>query len=384
MTPVTKDSVGWLADFEEIRCYEDDEVNAVLKELAEDDVFVNSLETFIQKNHASPDRSKQAYLAELQAIDSIDAFQAWIEASFLPAIENSYSELTISGLDNLSPDSPYLFISNHRDIVMDPLILNLAIKRNGMKTAHCAIGDNLLQSKTAYHVSMLNRCFKVSRSLRSPKAILRAMRIQSAYIRYRHEQEKSHIWIAQKEGRSKDNSDLTNPALIKMLALARPKEESLQAYLNSLNVVPVCLSYEWDPCDIDKARQLNDATHQERYEKQTLDDLNAVNKGLSGWKGGISIAFGKPLKLDGVEANHTTMAQEIDQWIHHAYRLFPNNFAAFKKVYPNVQIDSMFPKEKVHEAQRLLEKRLVDTPELEERVYKAYAKPLAYTYQLET
>ncbi len=374
MTPPASEPAQWQADFEDIRCYTDAEVPSVLTSLLEDPVFLQSSQRVI----GDPE-GFELFLQELRAVDSVEALQAQIERFIMPGIAQTYQSLNVSGLDQLDSKRPYIFISNHRDIVMDPLILNAVLKQHDYRTCHCAIGDNLLKSPTAHRLAMLNRCFKVARSMRSPKAILRAMRTQSAYIRYRHEVDKDHIWIAQKEGRSKDNSDITNPALIKMLALARTKDVSVADYLNSLNIVPVCFSYEWDPCDTDKARQLYNASESENYEKQAEEDLIAVTKGLSGNKGNIHLAFGKPIQLDTDQDVHTRIAAHIDHWIHNAYQLYPNNYAAFRKTRPDIAIDPLVDREAIHQAQKQLEERFANEgAEITEKCLQAYSMPVQY------
>ena len=238
----------WLDDFDEIRGFFDEEVHPSVTRLCSDDSFVDLLTEFFTLSHSSNQDSKhhgnlkqtlKSTFTKLQNISSIAELQELTNSIASPIIDMSVSHLSFSGLDKLSTDGHYLFISNHRDILMDPLLLNLLLLQHNHQTAHCAIGDNLLQNHIALEFALLNKCFKILRSLTSPRAILKAMKLQAAYIRHLSFNKSDNIWIAQKEGRSKDNLDKTNPALIKMLGLAKPKEMLFGEYIKELNIVPV-------------------------------------------------------------------------------------------------------------------------------------------------
>lgn len=364
----------WQESFSEIQCYGDHQVNSILTKLIEDPYFTPKLFSLFSASHVL-----KPTLNHLKQVDTIDALQNWIECHIFPLVELSYKRFSISGLDNLDKHQNYIFISNHRDIVMDPLLLNQALRSNGFSTANCAIGDNLLTHPFANDLALLNRCFKVFRSLKSPRAMLNAMKNQCAYIQYLHFNKHEHIWIAQKEGRAKDNIDKTNPALIKMLGLCKPKENSLEDYLESLNIVPVCFSYEWDPCDTDKAQQLNNQQTDTTYQKDAMDDLIATQKGLKGYKGQIHLHFGMPLKRSQTltTLNHKTLSEEIDRIIHESYKVYPVNYAAYKKVHGSAYGSCPFDKQEVNKAQIKLEKRLEGySSDIAKRVYSAYAQVL--------
>ncbi len=365
----------WQESFSDIQCYEDHHVNGALIRLIEDPHFTPNLFKLFSASNVL-----KSTLVHLKTIDSIDALQNWIEAHIFPLVELSYEQLSISGLDKLDKGRSYIFISNHRDIVMDPLLLNRALRSAGFSTAHCAIGDNLLTHPFANDLALLNRCFKVFRSLKSPRAMLNAMKNQCAYIQYLHFNKNEHIWVAQKEGRAKDNIDKTNPALIKMLGLCRPKALALDDYLEQLNIVPVCFSYEWDPCDIDKAQQLNNQQSDHAYQKDALDDLIATQKGLKGYKGHIHLHFGKAINKNErlPSLDHKVVAEEIDRSIHNNYRIYPVNYAAYKKVNGATHESCPFDKQDVDKAQIRLEKRLAPySAEIARRVYAAYAQVLS-------
>lgn len=363
----------WQESFLAIQAYPDDQVAPAVQRLKQDHSLLANLNELFPSDTGLDDA-----LSELDTIDSVDALQNWIEQYILPLIGKSYERFSISGLDLLDPDQAYIFISNHRDIVMDPLLLNQALRGNGFGSANCAIGDNLLLHPSSNDLALLNRCFKVFRSLKSPRAMLNAMKTQSAYIQYLHFNQQEHIWIAQKEGRAKDNIDKTNPALIKMLGLSKPSDWALSDYLESLKIVPVCFSYEWDPCDIDKAKELIALEAASGFQKTALDDLNATQKGLKGKKGKIHLHFSQALEASPeVMLDHKIVAEKIDQAIKQHYQLFPINFAAYKKVKGLAFEPCPFNKQEVNAALKTLEKRLENcSPEIERRVLQAYAQVL--------
>jgi hypothetical protein len=367
-------SSQWQDSFKEIQCYQDDQVNSVIQKLLND----KTLTGFITQLFTAPHSQLKLDLKSLSSIHSVESLQSWVEENIFPFISKSYTSFSISGLDTLESSKAYIFISNHRDIVMDPLLLNKALREASFSTANCAIGDNLLQHPSANDLALLNRCFKIFRSIKSPRAILKAMKTQSEYIKYLHFTKKENVWIAQKEGRAKDNIDLTNPALIKMLGLARPKDLEISDYLSRLNIVPVSFSYEWDPCDIDKAIELAAQNENADYTKDKLDDFIATQKGLSGNKGQIHMHFGAVISNDDDnKLEHKLVANKIDQSIKSNYRLYPVNYAAHKKIHNTCPDHAPYSKQEINQAGKLLEQHLEHVNEqISKRVYQAYAQML--------
>lgn len=376
MTTHFASEYSWQPEFDEITCYSDSQVAPKLSSLKDDPMLQQIMSALFQ--NSSNHSSVTSWYDSLENIDTISDFQTWIEKQIVPSISETFDTLTVGGLDLLDKQKSYIFISNHRDIVMDPLLLNLLLQRNDFSTANLAIGDNLLISPIANDLAKLNKCFKVIRSLKSPKAILRAMKVQSRYIAYRHFVDNDNIWIAQKEGRSKDNTDITNPALLKMLSLGKPKGTDQAQYLNALNIVPVCYSYEWDPCDADKARQLAASETESDYKKSELDDLIAVQKGLAGNKGRIHVQFGKPIVAPEDPAAHTLIAKQIDNFIQQNYAYYPINYACYKKLNTKLPDDCPYSKSEIQQASKMLEQRLEsESDTILQRVVQSYAAPLS-------
>ena len=375
MTLLSKSSCEWQESFNEIQSYQNDEVQSVLLRLLNDDFFL----AVMSQLFSSFNQPLTQQLNTLSKIEKVADLQDWVESNIFPLIAQSYDQFSISGLSELDASKSYIFISNHRDIIMDPLLLNKALRAHAFSTANCAIGDNLLQNSCANDLALLNRCFKIFRSIKSPRAILKAMKTQSSYIQYLHFNKHENIWIAQKEGRAKDNIDKTNPALIKMLGLAKPKTLSMSDYLTQLNIVPVSFSYEWDPCDIDKAIELAAQNENENYTKDKLDDFISAKKGLEGNKGNIHIHFGELILGSETQAlDHKISANMIDQSIYKNYRLFPVNYAAYKKLNRELPSNCSFNKQEINKAYQELETRLTGQSEdIIKRVLHAYAQVVA-------
>jgi len=378
MTPSNIQSITalWQDSFKDIQCYQDEQVNSVLQRLLADPQFV----PIIEQLFSLPEAQLEAELQSLLQVDTVEALQNWVEKNIFPLVASSYDDFTVSGLNDLDPADAYVFISNHRDIVMDPLLLNRALRAHNFTTANCAIGDNLLQHPSANDLALLNRCFKVFRSIKSPRAILNAMKTQSAYIQYLHFSKRENIWIAQKEGRAKDSIDKTNPALIKMLGLAKPKDVSISDYLSLLKIVPVSFSYEWDPCDVDKAIELAAQDENADYTKDKLDDFIATKKGLQGNKGNIHIHFGNVISTESNEPlEHKRVAKKVDQSILSNYKHYPVNHAAYKKLKSEITTACPYSKQDINNASKRLDKQLEGkTEDIKKRVYSAYAQVLMH------
>jgi len=375
MTLLNKSSCEWQESFKEIQCYQNSEVKEVIQRLLKDDYFL----AIIGQLFSAFNEPLNNQLNTLAKIEKVADLQDWVETTVFPLIEQRYEQFSVTGLSDLDSSKAYIFISNHRDIVMDPLLLNKALRAHSFSTANCAIGDNLLQHPSACDLALLNRCFKIFRSIKSPRAILKAMKTQSFYIQFLRFNKTENIWIAQKEGRAKDNIDKTNPALIKMLGLAKPQDQLIHDYLTELNIVPVSFSYEWDPCDIDKSIELAAQYENSNYSKDKLDDFLAAKKGLEGNKGKIHIHFGNKISSQPSQTlDHKLVADMIDQSIQQNYKLFPVNFAAYKKLNRELPSDCPFNKQEINTASKALDDRLESTNEdITKRVLQAYAQVIS-------
>jgi len=359
--------------FSDIRCFDDSEVSEILTQLKDS----KRLEFVFSQ--LFPGETIDTTL--LYQCTTVSGIQQWLLSTLVPKLADSYDKIEVMGLDQLDPKQRYVFISNHRDIALDPLLVNVSLHSANHPIGHSAIGDNLLLSVTGTRMSLLNQCFRVARSVRSPKAMLIALKKQAQYIRTLHAHYNQNIWIAQREGRAMDGIDSTNPALIKMLTLGAPKSD-IAATLNTLKVVPVTLSYEWDPCDVNKAKRLVNDDKLSSEQKLASDKLDILN-GLKGYKGTITLRFGKPLLVDDMDnKQHISdhIAQRIDHAMHSQYEIYPINTLANKLVENNyLPPDNLTEEEQV--ALESLASRLGNSTalhnlsEVQRTVIHTYAQP---------
>jgi 1-acyl-sn-glycerol-3-phosphate acyltransferase len=258
--------------------------------------------------------------------------QLVIERYMTRMIERATGGFSVSGLEKLNPTKPYLYMSNHRDIAMDPAFTNYALHRSGYETARIAIGDNLLTMPWVSDLMRLNKSFIVKRSVSGPRELLAASKTLANYIQHSLLEEYAPIWIAQREGRAKDGVDRTEPVIIKMLSMSRDKRsQEFAEHIHQLGIVPVAISYELDPCDAMKARELFQKLTEGSYTKGEQEDVASIAQGIAGEKGRVHVSFGTPLggDLDTPEK----VAAEVDRQIISQYCLHPTNLYAYRRLY---------------------------------------------------
>lgn len=330
-----------MQDFEDIRPYLDHEVRPIVDSLLQDPEFSAAIARFrYPRWHAwfpgLVGRIVQHYLnRETCHVQNIHDVQIIIEKYLDKLIENTTTSLTQDGLDKLDPKRPYLFISNHRDITMDPALVNYMLYHHGFSTLQIAIGDNLLKRPFLSDLMRLNKSFLVKRGVQGREK-LKASKQLSAYIHHCIENGEN-VWIAQREGRAKNGIDRTESAIIKMLHLAqREKDEplNLAGTINSLNIVPVAISYGLDPCDEYKAEELNAIDTHGKFEKNENSDIQSILAGMIGDKGDIHVAFGEPLRLEN-DVTEEEVAALIDTQVIRNYRLHPSNYFAYLALKPD-------------------------------------------------
>ena len=302
--------------FDDIRPYGDDEVGPAIARLCNDRAFVAFAGRF-----AAPGLPRRlrvlAYPAlrvlirwQAARLRSVDDLQRLMSGYLKSLLQHTSDGMTVTGLDDLDLTAPHLFISNHRDITLDPTLLNYTIRLAGHATTQVAIGDNLLGTGFLSHLMRVNKSFLVARDVSGAKAQLKAMRQTSAYMRKTLEAGES-VWIAQREGRSKDGLDRTEPALLKMLQLAfRDDAPAVADWLRLVRLVPVSITYEIDPCAPSKARELYFTAKDGRYSKQPGDDIESIETGVRGFKGRIHLHFSRP--IDGHFADADELARHLD------------------------------------------------------------------------
>ncbi|WP_054114196.1 1-acyl-sn-glycerol-3-phosphate acyltransferase [Marinagarivorans algicola] len=376
-----------MSDFDDIRPYNDDEVHSVLLRLLADNEFVDAivrlkspLMSRLAAGLARP-LARRALHKELAGVTTVEGFQAKIENYLQKNIDETTTSLTTSGLELLDKSRPYLFISNHRDIAMDPAFVNWILFQNGFQTLRIAIGDNLLTKPFASDLMRLNKCFVVNRSATAPREKFKAAKQLSAYIHHSLVDDQANIWIAQREGRAKDSLDISNPAIISMLALNKPKADDFGDYMARLNIVPVSISYELDPCDTMKARELTLTAEQGAYQKAEHEDVRSIAQGITGQKNGVHVAFGQPFGADLTSVED--VANRLNRCIAAGYVLHPTNCIAHEIIHgraPAVNVGAhakpYVPAEH-SEAKKHFEARLRACPEaFREQFLNIYANPV--------
>ncbi|MDI5889333.1 MAG: 1-acyl-sn-glycerol-3-phosphate acyltransferase [Flavobacterium sp.] len=317
--------------FDAIRPFYDSEINEALQ-----DVIHHPMMKALM-NFTFPDVADEVWKEQLKKTHSIRDFQCnFIYQSVQKILEKSSEGLTTSGFENLEPNTSYLFISNHRDILLDTTLLNSALFEHGLVMTASAIGDNLVKKSFLKTLAKLNRNFLVQRGL-TPREMLQSSKLLSEYIGNLLQHENRSVWIAQREGRTKDGNDATNPGVLKMLGMASD-EKNLMDYFKKIKIVPVSISYEYDPTDALKMPQLMAEANNEIYVKEKNEDFMTILSGALGQKKRIHIHIGKVLdtEIDAIQAENdnsnkqiVALAQVIDDAILSNYKLWPTNFIAY-------------------------------------------------------
>ena len=318
-------------EFDEIRPYEPDEMKQAFNDLLRDRQFQLVLKGFAPWLPKSV-RNGLLRLAFCGVKTPLD-FQKRFMAPVVRYIIRRKTDGTTFDDTNLSTDKSlrYTFISNHRDIVLDSAFLDLLlVNADYSTTVEIGIGDNLLIYPWIKRLVRMNKAFTVRRGL-SPKEMLRSSQLMSRYIHYAVTGKKENIWIAQREGRAKDSSDHTQDAVLKMLAMGGDLEE--------LNIVPLTISYEYDPCDYLKAQEFQQKRDNPNFKKSKQDDLDNMKTGIFGYKGRVRYHCAPPINTWISELSDLprtewfkVLASRMDCEIHRGYQLYPCNYIALDEL----------------------------------------------------
>lgn len=320
-----------MQDFDSIRPYRDNETRVVLDRLGNDREFLELIGRF---KAPTLTRLMPAFTRfwisrwlrkEFGDAETIDALQARLYHFVDQLVHRTTTRVTHSGLDRLDRNKAYLFISNHRDIVFDPMVVNYLLVANGLRSTRIAIGDNLLQNRLFAELMRLNKSFVVKRNMSSPREMRDTYQTLSAFIHHSIGENQS-IWIAQREGRAKDGLDITDPAIIKMFYMSQKKSGTFAESMNNLNIVPVSIAYEYDPCDVPKARELEARARTGSYQKHADEDTDQIMQGLMGYKGHVHVHFGAP--ISDAPDTPKALAERIDGDMHRHYHLHASNLIA--------------------------------------------------------
>lgn len=367
-------------NFDDIRPYTDKEVREKIRLMLKDPVFDEVL------MHMFKFRPKvQMVKLQLRTVRKIRQLQGTFIYDLLRMIINKTSSgLSSSGIEKLDKKKPYLFISNHRDIVLDAALLNYLIFENGMNTTHIAIGNNLLLYNWIEHAVKLNLAFVIKRNL-PPRELMEASKKVSHYIRKTITEDNVSVWIAQREGRTKDGFDKTQPSVLKMLNISNTK--GFNEGFNELNIVPVSISYEIEPCGLAKMKELIKKQHYSQI-KTSKDDLKSMSMGMFNPKGRMRFSFGKPIEVNFEEAKSkekqnkmaNELAELIDQQIYANYKLWPNNYIAYDLLTQDDRFRHKYTDHEKKKFETMVEQAMIfiDFPitDITERFLKIYANPV--------
>ncbi len=346
--------------FDHIRPFYDTEVNQAIRSVIHHPMM-KALMSF-----TFPDVDESVWVNQLEHTHSKRDFQVnFIYKAVQKVLEKSSEGLSSSGFEKLEKHTPYLFISNHRDIILDTSLLNVCLYDHGHIMTASAIGDNLVQKAFLHTLSRLNRNFLVQRSL-SPRELLQSSKLMSEYIYQLISRENRSVWIAQREGRTKDGNDATQQGVLKMLAMASD-EDNLMDYFKKLKIVPVSISYEYDPTDALKMPRLMAEANDEVYIKEKNEDFMTLISGIIGQKKRIHLHVCDVLdtELDAITAENENpnkqiqaLAQVLDDAILSTYKLWPTNFIAYDLLHNTTQFADKYTEKEKQLFERRLEMRI--------------------------
>jgi 1-acyl-sn-glycerol-3-phosphate acyltransferase len=365
--------------FDAIRPFYDSEINEALHDV------VNHPMMKTMMNFTFPEVEDEVWKDQLKKTHSIRDFQCnFIYNTIQKVLEKSSEGLTTSGFEKLEKNTSYLFISNHRDILLDTTLLNVCLFEHGLVMTASAIGDNLVKKAFLATLAKLNRNFLVLRGL-TPREMLQSSKLLAEYMGQLLLRENRSVWIAQREGRTKDGNDETNPGVLKMIGMGSD-EENLMDYFKKLRIVPVSISYEYDPTDVLKMPQLMAESKNEVYVKDKNEDFMTILSGIMGTKKRIHISVGDVLDTeidqivaenDNVNKQVQALAQVIDDTILTNYQLWPTNFIAYDILNETTRFSHLYKESEKSLFERRLEMRIgSDNPVTRQGFLAMYANPV--------
>jgi hypothetical protein len=352
-----------MSKFDSIRPYYDSEVNEGICSI------LNHPMMKAMMNFTYPDIDESVWMEQLKKTHSIRDFQVnFIYESIQKVLERSSDGLTTSGFDALEKNTSYLFISNHRDIILDTSLLNVSLYDHQLVMTASAIGDNLVKKDFLLKLSKLNRNFLVLRNL-PPRELLQSSKLMSEYIGHLLQRENRSVWIAQREGRTKDGNDATHQGVLKMLAMGSD-EAQVMDYFKKIRIVPVSISYEYDPTDALKMPQLIAEANNEIYIKEKNEDFITLLSGIMGQKKRIHIHVAGVLdqeidqiksSLDNSNKQIQALAQAIDDAILSTYKLWPTNYIAYDLLHNTNRFSNQYTENEKMLFERRLEMKIDST-----------------------
>ena len=342
-------------DFRDISPYSDQEVNEQIQKLISNRIFFKKLALLIFPLSSKllpgiiESFIRRKFKNSFQSVNSIKEFQASLAPYVQAMIDRTTDGFTFSGEQNLS-NRASIYIGNHRDIALDAAFLNFLLYQQNRDTVRIAIGDNLLDSSFAEILMRLNKSFIVHRDIQGIKETLKKLTKLSKYIDHSLFNDNESVWIAQKEGRANDGNDFSDSAVLKMLYLHKRKDLSFNKWLKTINIIPVSISYEYDPLDIVKAKGWD---HQD---DMTLDeinesDLNELAKGLFGDKGRVHLHICEPIHFDSDDIEE--LSSKIEYEILTNYKIWPSTHIAAKALSKHDSTIDFYDEKQIESNQEL-------------------------------
>jgi hypothetical protein len=313
------------------RPYYDSEVPAAVQRIARNVIFSEIVK------YVFPNENLDDFIAEFKQIKTVDEFQDKVMSCAIGNIvKHTINDLTYDGIENFSNERPCMQIANHRDIVLDSAILQAILHRNHLNTAEITFGSNLMKPEIVVDIGKINKMFKIVRGGTAREAFINLLNV-SEYMRYAITEKKQSTWISQRNGRTKDGADKTDVAMLKMLALSSKKD--FVENINELNITPIVVSYEYEPCDFMKTREIY-ISRRQMYIKQPDEDLMSILHGIQQWKGNMHYVFCKPISVEELELcaalphseRFKKLASIIDERIYNGYKLWKTNYIAYDRL----------------------------------------------------
>jgi len=320
--------------FFNIRPYRDEELPLAIERMLTSTGFIGSLINFV------PDIPLNVLIRKIRRTKTCFDFQKDIFSKIISTFkERSIDSFTVSGYENLDKNKAYLFVANHRDIIMDSALMQLHVLHQGVKPCLSGIGDNLLSAQIFTDVAKVCNMFTIMRSGTARDMVLNS-RLVSDYIRNNITRENKSVWIAQRNGRTKDGIDKTQANVLKMLCMSA-RDKDIFAAVKELNIVPLTISYEFEPCDHLKAREMVLTEKNKKYVKMEGEDYLSMRDGIFAYKGRVHLAFGEPLdksinenlEFQSDNEKYQYLCSLIDRQMYKNYRLWPNNHIAYDMLH---------------------------------------------------
>ena len=367
--------------FFKIRPYKDEELPMAINRMLTSTGFIGSLINFV------PDIPLNILIRKIRKTKTCFDFQKDVFAKIILTFqERSIDNFMVSGYDSLDKDKAYLFVANHRDIIMDSALMQIYLMSLGIPPCMSGIGDNLLSSQIFVDVAKVCNMFTITRS-GTARDIITNSKLVSDFIRHNLCNEKKSVWIAQRNGRTKDGIDKTQQGVLKMLCMSA-RDKNVFAAIKELNIVPLSISYEFEPCDHLKARELVLTEKNKKYTKMQGEDYRSMRDGIFAYKGRVHLAFGKPIneyinesidfQSDNERLQH--ICSLIDLQIYKNYRLWPNNHIAYDMINNSDQFQIYYSEFSKRDFVKHIRKQAnvedVSYAKMKQRLLQIYANPV--------